>query len=226
MQDEEIYRHKQKKTWELNSWFQRPLSLFAALTAVLLIIYEIWQISSGQLYTRALGSIDGTTVIELGILALVGIFRLWNKTDLQATAFTLVNALSFIFSYEAIYKWSFYMAPFRLDMPSIEFRQMVIQIGISLSILTGFAVGFFTLRKSTFLWIGIFMALWIFWLAVGYPQITGNVIWPRIIPVEFTYGMTYLLNRTTKFVLWLAYLSLFRRSKEQKENNRLPAHSS
>jgi hypothetical protein len=188
---------------------RRPLSALASLLFVLLILYEIGQILQGQLYMETLGYIDGTTVIELGLLGLWGIYSLRARTDLQAVAFTLVNALSFIFSYEALYKWSFYLAPFHLHMPPAEFRQMVIQIGIALSVTTGFAVGFFALRKGTFLWLGLFGLLWIIWLLGGYPQITGEVYWPRVIPVTFAHNMVYAINRATKLALWLAYLTLF-----------------
>src|SRR5262245_47665156 len=126
---------------------KRPLSLSAAILAVLLILYEVIQIASGDLYQSALNNMDGTTLVELGILMLLGVFTLRYQTDLQAVSFTLVAGLSFIFIYEAIYKWSFFLAPFRMAMPPAEFREFVIQCGIAAGILTGFAVGFFSLRK-------------------------------------------------------------------------------
>src|SRR5436190_18721196 len=122
---------------------KRPLNLIAAILAVLLIIYEVIQIVSGHLYQGALNGMDGTTLVELGILTLLGVFTLRDQTDLHAVSFTLVAGLSFIFMYEAIYKWSFYLAPFRLHMPPAEFREFVIQVGIAAAILSGFADRFF-----------------------------------------------------------------------------------
>jgi hypothetical protein len=188
---------------------RRPLSCFAAILAVLLILYEIIQIASGEVYQRALYFVDGTTLIELGILVLLGVFTLRDRSDLQAVSTTLVAGLSFIFIYEAIYKWSFYLTPFRLPMPPPEFREFVIQTGIAATVLTGFADGFFRFTKWTFVWLGLFVALWIFWLLIGYPQLTGEVIMPQAIPVHFTHAMTYLLNRGTKAMMFLAYLTLF-----------------
>jgi hypothetical protein len=175
---------------------------------MLLIVYEGAQIATGHLYQKALDKMDGTTLVELGVLTLLGVYALRDKTDLQAVSFTLVAGLSFIFIYEAIYKWSFYLTPFRLPMPPAEFREFVIQVGIAATILTGFASGFFTLKKWTFLWLGLFVVLWIFWLLVGYPQITGEVMFPPVIHINFNHDMTYVLNRATKAVMYLAYLTL------------------
>ena len=188
---------------------KRPLGLIAAILAVLLIVYEVIQIASGHLYQEALNRMDGTTLVELGILTLLGVFTLRDQTDLQAVSFTLVAGLSFIFIYEAIYKWSFYLAPFRMAMPPPEFREFVIQTGIAATILTGFADGFFTLKKWTFIWLGLFVVLYVFWLLVGFPQITGGSFSPQVIPIDLTYDMNYILNRSTKLAMFLAYLTLF-----------------
>jgi hypothetical protein len=147
--------------------------------------------------------------VELGILMLLGVFTLRDQTDLQAVSFTLVAGLSFIFIYEAIYKWSFFLAPFRMDMPPAEFREFVIQCGIAASILTGFAVGFFKLTKWTFIWLGLFVLLYAFWMLVGFPQVTGGSFSPQVIPINFTHGITYVVNRSTKLLMFLAYLTLF-----------------
>jgi type IV secretory pathway TrbD component len=193
----------------IRSLFRRPLSLLAGLLAIALIFYELRQIAGGQLYMQALGYIDGTTVIELCLLGLWGFYTLRDRTDLQAVSFTLVNSLSFIFSYEALYKWSFFLAPFHLDMPATEFRQMVIQIGIALTLLTGFAVHFFTLKKWTIPMIGLFIMLWAFWLLLGYPQLDGRLYLSPVLQIDLAPPLVYALNRATKFVLWLAYLTLF-----------------
>src|SRR6266545_2038480 len=192
----------------LQAILKRPLSLTAAICAVLLIVYEVIQIVNGHLYQKALDKMDGTTLVELGILTLLGVYTLRDQTDLHAVSFTLVAGLSFIFIYEAIYKWSFYLTPFRLPMPPTEFREFVIQLGIAATVLTGFANRFFTLKKWTFLWLGLFVVLWIFWLLVGFPQITGKVMFPQVIHMNFTHDMTYVLNRGTKAVMYLAYLTL------------------
>jgi hypothetical protein len=194
-------------TINFQAMLKRPLSMIAAIFAVILILYQVIQIAYGHLYRVA--QVDGTTLIELGILVLLGIYTLREQTDLQAISFTLVAGISFIFIYEAIYKWSFYLAPFRVPMPPLEFREFIIQVGSAATILTGFAVGFFCLKKWTFLWLGVFIILWIFWLLIGFPQISGGNFLPQVIPVSLPYSMTYVLNRATKLAMFLAYLTLF-----------------
>jgi hypothetical protein len=96
-----------------------------------------------------------------------------------------------------------------MAMPPPEFREFVIQSGIAATILTGFASGFFSLKKWTFLWLSVFVILYVFWILVGFPQITGGSFTPQVIPIDLTYDMNYLLNRATKLAMFLAYLTIF-----------------
>jgi hypothetical protein len=191
--------------------FTRPLSTLAILSGMLVIAYAAVQIFTGNLYVDALDFMDATTLIELGILTILGVYTLRDRTDLHAVSFTLVSGLSFIFVYEAIYKWSFYLAPlpFGKPMPPTEVREFIIQSGIALTVLTGFAVRDFTFKKWTLIWLGIFVALWIFWLLIGYPQITEEIIFSRVMPLDLSHNMNYVLNRSTKLMMYLAYLTLF-----------------
>src|SRR5512141_2716001 len=114
------------KRYNVQAMLRRPLSLIAAILALFLIVYELFQIATGHIYQKALDKMDATTLVELGILTLLGIYTLRDQTDLQAVSFTLVAGLSFIFIYEAIYKWSFYLVPFRqhIQMPPPELREL------------------------------------------------------------------------------------------------------
>jgi hypothetical protein len=189
---------------------KRPLSTLAAAFACFIFVFEIVQISRGSLYLETLNYIDGTTLIELGLIVLWGCYSLRKLTDFQAASFTLVNALSFIFAYEALYKWSFFLSPFRMQMPPAEFREFVIQAGIAMTVLTGFAEGHFKLRKVTFIFLALFIISWVFWLLIGYPQImTGEDTFSPLISVPFTHSAIYVLNRITKGILFLGYLTLF-----------------
>ncbi len=197
--------------YSVRAVLKRPLSLIAAVVALLLIVYEVLQIAGGHLYQKALDMMDATTLVELGILTLLGVSALREQTDLQAVSFTLVAGLSFIFIYEAIYKWSFYLVPFRahIRMPPAELREFVIYIGIAATISTGFSSQLFTLKKWTFVFLGIFIALYAFWMLAGFPQITNQSFYPQIIHIDFTHWMSYAVNRGTKFCMYLAYLTLF-----------------
>ncbi len=210
-QTSETFAELRKGRYTYREILKRPLSLIALIFALLLIIYELTQIIGGHLYQKALDKMDATTLVELGVLTLLGVFTLRDKTDLQAVSFTLVAGLSFIFIYEAIYKWSFFLVPFRkyIDMPPQDLREFIIDVGIAATILTGFATGLFRLTKWTFLFLGIFVALYAFWMLVGFPQITNESFYPQVIHVNFTWPMIYAVNRGTKFFMYLAYLTVF-----------------
>ncbi len=194
----------------------RPLSLLAAAFSIFVIIFEVTQILRGSLYLETLNYIDGTTLIMLGILILWGVVRLQEKTDFQAVVFSFISALSFVFAYEAIFKWSFYLAPFRMQMPAAEFRGFVIDVGIALTVLAGFADKHFEIQKWTVIWLALFVASWIFWLLIGFPQLTGQIMFAPVIKIGFSRTMIYIINRATKVILFLVYLTLFPVQKFKK----------
>ncbi len=194
----------------------RPLSLLAAFFTAFIIVFEAIQISRGSLYLETLNYIDGSTLIMLGILILWGVIRLRNKTDFQAAIFSFISALSFVFAYEAIFKWSFYLAPFRMQMPAAEFRDFVINVGIALTVLAGFADKHFEIQKWTVIWLALFVASWIFWLLIGFPQLTGQIMFAPVIKIGFSHTMTYIINRATKVMLFFVYLTLFPVQKFKK----------
>jgi len=175
------------------------------------MVYETVQLLSGERYEPGLHHIDRTTLIGLGLLTLKGVFSLRRQTDLQAVSFTLVAAGSFVFCFEALYKWSFYRAPFDANhpMPPAEIREFIIQAGIAAAVITGFAVGLFSLRPWTFFWLSWFAVVWVFWQLVGFPQLTGDVFFPKLIPLDLPPAATYLLSRSAKALLLLVYLTFF-----------------
>jgi hypothetical protein len=62
---------------------------------------------------------------------------------------------------------------------------------------------------STMSPLGMFVALWIIWLLIGYPHITGELIFQRVMPVDLSHNMNDVLNRGTKLMMYLANLTLF-----------------
>src|SRR5512141_2276240 len=121
----------------------------------------------------------------ISILVLRGLYALRNDTDLQAVSIALIGALSFIFIYEAIYKLSFYIVR---PMPPAELREFLIQCGIALTAVSGFAFGKFHFSKWSRIFAIAFVALYAFWMLSGYPQVntSSNVYWV-IIPVRYTW---------------------------------------
>ncbi len=190
----------------------RPLSSITALIAAIMILFPLYQRSIGNVYLESLNWVDGTTLIMVGVLLLRGVISLRPDTDLQAVAIALIGALSFVFAYEAIYKLSFFILPWR--MPPPELRDFVIQAAIALTALAGFAFGKFRLSLLSWIIAGIFATGWVIWLLVGFPQLnTVGTIYAPIVNVHLTQDRIYLLNRATKIVLCLLFYSFYHKQR-------------
>lgn len=200
------------KTFE--KLLRRPLSCLTGAFAALLILVPLYQRTIGNIYLEELNYVDGTTLIMVGILLLRGIFSRTYDTDLQAFSIALISALSFVFTFEAIYKLSFYAFPWR--MPPGELREFVIQVGIALTALTGFAFGKFRITKLSWIFGVIFVAGWVLWLLVGFPQLNSSEsFYPAIVNVSLPWNMIYVLNRVLKFVLFLFFYSFYRTKQDR-----------
>ncbi|MGB7569837.1 MAG: hypothetical protein WBM07_18385 [Chitinivibrionales bacterium] len=187
----------------------RPLSAMTFVLAAILIVFEASQIFRGVFHFKPLDRIDSTTLLMIGALMAWGVTALRDRADFQAVAFVVVNSLSCVFAYEMLFKWSFFLAPFRCPMPPAELRDFTIQTGIALTVLTGFADGHFSWKKTTTLLAGVFIVGWAIWLLVGFPQLNRRVMFSPVINVHLSHVMVYLINRGTKFLLFLVYLTFF-----------------
>ena len=119
----------------------------------------------------------------------------------------MIAALSFIFIYEAIYKISFYIVK---PMTPAELREFLIQCGIALTAVSGFAFGKFHFSKWSRIFAVAFVVLYAFWMLAGYPQVQlgGNTYW-AIIPVHLSWDQAYIVNRGTKVLMFLTYLFFY-----------------
>jgi hypothetical protein len=187
---------------------RRPLSFFTVVLAALMILVPLYQRMIGKVYLEELNYVDGTTLIMVGILLLRGVVRRHRDTDLQAFSIALIGALSFVFAFEALFKLSFYAFPWR--MPPAELREFVIQVGIALTVLAGFAFEKYRMTKLSWIFSGIFVAGWAFWMLVGFPQLNnGGTFYPPAVNFDLSEDMIYVLNRALKFVLFLVFFSFY-----------------
>lgn len=187
---------------------QKPLSLFVVLLALSMIFYALYDRWQGNIFVARLNYLDGTTLIMVALLLLRAVTRLTDESDLQTVSIGLISAISFVFAYEMIYKWSFFFFPWR--MPPDELREFIIQISVSLVVLAGFAQGIFRITLGSKIALVIFALGWIFWLAVGFPQLLDGLnIYVPLIEIPFSWGMIYTFNRLTKVALFLFYILLY-----------------
>lgn len=200
--------NEQRLTMNLPSLvIRRPLSSAVGAAAALVILLVLVFRFEGHMLIPGLANMDTFTPAMISILMLRGLYALRNDTDLQAVSMSLTVALSFIFIYEAIYKISFYIVR---PMPAAELREFLIQCGIALTVVTGFAYGKLHLSKWSKIFIAAFVLLYVFWMLSGFPQVdtNANVYW-KIIPVDYTWDMIYVVNRSTKVLTFLTYLFFY-----------------
>jgi hypothetical protein len=189
-------------------WSRRPLSVLAAVAGLGLIIYPLYQVAAGVTYFEALNYIDNTTLIMIGILILRSVLTCRFDTDLQAVCLALIGAMSFVYTFEAVYKLTFYWNLWKI--PPLELRGLVIQMGIAAMVLTGFAFGKFNWSASTWIFAGIFILGWVFWVLIGYPQIFNNQPqFYQVLKINLPLSYVYILNRGLKFVLFLIFYSFY-----------------
>jgi len=186
---------------------RRPLSIAVAAGGVLVILAALVFRIEGHMLIPGLENMDTFTPVMISILILRGLYSMRHDTDLQAVSMSLIAALSFIFIYEAIYKLSFYIVR---PMPPAELREFLIQCGIALTAVSGFAFGKFHFSRWSRIFAAAFVVLYAFWMLSGYPQVntSANVYW-TIIPVRYTWDMIYLVNRGTKVLVFLTYLFFY-----------------
>ena len=209
---------EQRLTWNFPALvIRRPLSFIVGAGAVLIILAAlVYRLVEGNMLISALNDMDTFTPAMISILMLRGIWALRHDTDLQAVSMALIGALSFIFIYEAIYKISFYKPP--RPMPPAELREFLIQCGIALTAVSGFAYGKFHLSRWSKVFAVAFALLYAFWLLGGYPQVntSADVYW-KLIPVQWTWNLIYVVNRGTKVLMFFTYLFFYSNGKKEKE---------
>jgi hypothetical protein len=188
---------------------ERPLTAIAVGCAVAVAAFEVVQILRGERYLRVLDYPDATTLLMVCCLIVWGLAALRDRTDLQALAFTWVAAVSWVYAYEAVYKWSFHLAPFARTMPAPELREFVLQSAVAATVLVGFADHHFSWKRWTWAGLSLFCTLWALWLLIGFPQLDGQVVFPQAFPWSADWDRVYLINRATKLALFLTYASLF-----------------
>jgi hypothetical protein len=187
---------------------KKPLSLTITLVALGLLSLTLIELGRGSLYVARLNYVDVTTLAMVALLLLRAVTRLPSKSDLETVSIALVSSLSFVFGYEAIYKWSFYFLPWR--MSASELREFVLQIAIASVVLTGFAQKVFKLGRCSLVLLGLFATSWFFWLAIGFPQLwDGLNFYDAVLELPMTWGMIYALNRFTKLLWFMFHFCLY-----------------
>ncbi len=206
---------------------RRPLSFaIAAMSILIILVALVYRLIGGHILIGALDNLDAFTPVMLSILMLRGLWSMRKDTDLQAVSVALIVALSFIFIYEAIYKISLYMPPWTIT--PTDLREFLIQCGIALTVVAGFAFGKLHFSKWSLAFAVAFVLLYSFWMLAGFPQVNTNADahW-MILPMHWTWDRIYIVNRGTKVLMFFTYLFFYSNGKSTAEANveKIPAGS-
>lgn len=182
-----------------------PLTSFAFATAVGLATWSMLTIFSGSRYIGALAGTDATTPLMTAALLFRGIYSLRAAPDLKIFAVSLIVALSFLYTFEAIYKFLF----FGWRWAPGELRELLLQVATSLTVLVAFQSRDLRLGGASKLFAGLFAATMIFWLLIGYPQGDTGYHSAQYIPINPSNEALYAIGRFAKFSLFLAFFSFY-----------------
>ena len=162
----------------------------------------VWQ---GETLAPALGYADWLTVIFISLLAARGAYVFRAGPPLKTLALCVTNPLSFIFCFEAIYKYLFMGWQYK----SIELREMLLQFAAAATILLGFHYGDYRLNRRSVVFGLLFGLTMAFWMALGYPQLFMGKVFTPLLPLDVSRDTVYVINRLAKGFLFLAYFFLY-----------------
>ncbi len=142
-------------------------------------------------------------LVYLGVAAFLRIKRV---PITESFVISLTSTISMIWFYEILYHFSFWDS-WNYGNPPYFFLKMninFIDYGlISLSAVSGYKY----MKASKWFWLVLLAmaALWIFWIMIGFPQLTFpkelyNFFLPRIV-IDNPHALAYPLNSITKFLL-------------------------
>ena len=185
--------------------FTNPKVLWLLAPPTIGVIYSLYSILAGKLYLEELHWVDVTTVLFLSLLTYRGIYVVRKAPLLKIVALCLLNAFSFIYCFESIYKLLFLGWLYS----SAELRELLLQGVAALTPLLAFYYGDFKLGRRSLLFALLFAAMMAFWVAIGYPQLFMGRVHSAWIDLEVSQTCVYVINRSAKFFLFLAYFFFY-----------------
>jgi len=133
---------------------------------------------------------------------------------------SLTSAVSMVWLYEILYHFSFWNSWNYGKLPYFFLKGNVLFLNygtISLTALSGYKY----LKVNKWFWLTLIamMALWLFWITIGFPQYDSSqtlyvFAWPRMV-IDNPYTLAFPLNSITKLLLGASYVLLYLPSKQK-----------
>ena len=188
---------------------RRPLTAATTLFAFALGGWAVVTLLMGSRYIVALNSVDATTPLMISILLLRGVYAQRAEPDLRIVSVSLIGALSFIYAFEAIYKFLF----MGWVHHSPELRELLLQIATALTVLLPFQIRALRLSRASIVLLVLFAGTMLFWWLIGYPQLDTPPRMVQYIVLPVSKQTVYLINRGAKFFLFAAYFFFYQRDQ-------------
>ena len=184
--------------------------------AALLVIfsaYATFLILRGESWTSFFGA-ESSSVIFFSIVYLgAGILLAKREVpDVETFSIALATTLSAIWLYELIYHYSFPVYFNYFKFPFFDFNDtntLLLEGATSLLVLVGYK--YFRVKGNYYFWglVSLFCILYGIWILMGFTQTSGTSYLPQYIHVNDPVLVGYILNRSSKLVLCLSWISLY-----------------
>jgi len=188
-----------------------PLTTGAFVCAVALGVWSIVTVFSGSRYIGALNFVDATTPLMISVLLLRGIYALRAAPDLKIFSITLICALSFVYTFEAVYKFFF----FGWVPKPPELRELLLQIATGLTVLVAFQSRDLRLSGLSKLFLALYALTMLFWWSIGYPQLDSPPHMVQYITLHVSTETVYVINRFAKLFLFVAFFFFYEPGRRQ-----------
>lgn len=204
-----------------------------------LVAYQIG--ASSSLWTGFLGMYWFSGISISGVFLAISIpLTMKGQSAIEALSVSLIATFSFIWTYEALYhfgfwsSWNYWQPPY-IFLPSNQ--PNLAEASTALVIIAAYR--YMHLGKTQIALFAASLGLFLFWILVGYPQISNpGQVFPFYVPnvcgthclpqiiVSNPDAFAYPLNALTKVTLAVAFVSLFYRkecrSQRGKSQNDTP----
>ena len=181
------------------------LLALSAYATVLLVEGDSWT----TFFRAQSSSVIFFSLVFLGVAVLLARRRV---SDVETFSVALATTFSVIWLYELIYHYSFISYFNYFHYPFFDFNDantLLLESAASLLVLVGYK--YIRVRGNYYLGVLIlaFAAIYASWLLIGFPQFDGTFNLPRFIHVDNPAFVGYLLNRVSKLLLCLSWVSLY-----------------
>jgi hypothetical protein len=187
------------------------------LASIITIILSIYLILQKDFWIDILGGISPITTCSISVIFVAADYSFYSKGVDKYTSiiYSIFLCNVFLQSYELIYHFTFpvhlnyFIFPF---LNGQEIKYLLIEFIMILPIY--FIYKHLSIKKVSFILLGLFISIWIIWILFGYPQyFIGNMeywefFYPNIFITNDPWSVSLTLNFGSKIIFAIFFISL------------------